>query len=284
MNEGFAALILTHGRPDKVHTHRTLRRSGYTGPIYLIVDDEDPTLPLYRERYGAEVITFSKREVAGSFDEGDNFPGRKGVIYARNAAFGIARGLGLRRFVELDDDYTAFSYRAGPAQEYGTWNIESLDEVFALLVDYFDKTPAHAICFSQGGDFIGGAEGTWVKDVTIKRKAMNAYICGVDRPFQFVGRVNEDTNTYAEGGRRGLLFITIMNLQVVQINTQQSSGGMTELYLDTGTYTKSFYSVMYAPSCVSITNMGEVNQRIHHRMSWGHAAPMILREEHRKAG
>jgi hypothetical protein len=284
MNEDFAAIILTHGRPDKVHTHRTLRRSGYTGPIYLVVDDEDPTLPLYRERYGDAVITFSKREVAGTFDEGDNFPGRRGVIYARNACFEIARGLGLRRFVELDDDYTAFSYRAGPAQEYGTWNVESLDEVFALLVEYFDSIPAASLCLCQGGDFIGGADNGYVRDVTFKRKAMNAYICGVDRPFEFVGRVNEDTNTYVEAGRRGVLFITLMGLQIVQINTQQSSGGMTEIYLDTGTYTKSFYSVMYAPSCVSITSMGEVNQRIHHRVEWKNAVPVILREGHRKAG
>ncbi len=75
-----------------------------------------------------------------------------------------------------------------------------------------------------------------------------------------------------------------MGVQIVQINTQQSSGGMTELYLDGGTYWKSFYSVMLAPSCVTIQEMGEVNRRIHHRVDWANAVPVILREEHRKAG
>ena len=37
----FAAFILTHGRADDVLTYDTLRRCGYTGKIYLLVDNED---------------------------------------------------------------------------------------------------------------------------------------------------------------------------------------------------------------------------------------------------
>ena len=37
----FAVFILTNGRPDRVVTYDTLKRCGYTGPIYLIVDDLD---------------------------------------------------------------------------------------------------------------------------------------------------------------------------------------------------------------------------------------------------
>ena len=284
MNEDFCALILTHGRPDRVLTHRTLRRSGYTGPIYLVVDDEDKALSLYREKYGEAVVTFSKAEVAARFDEADNFNDRRSVFYARNAAFDVAASLGFKRFIQLYDDYTAFSFRAGPSQEYGTWNITCLDEVFRLLLEYFESVPAASLCFCQGGDFIGGIENGYVRDVTFKRKAMNTFICSTDRPFRFSGRVNEDVNTYVMEGRRGLLFITLMGVQIVQINTQQNGGGMTDLYLDAGTFLKSFYSVMMAPSCVSIAEMGEVNRRIHHRVDWSSAVPVILRQEHRKGG
>ena len=281
--EDFAAFILTNGRPDKVRTFRTLRRSGYTGPIFLIVDDEDTALEQYREHYGEAVVTFRKGDIAERFEEADNFDDRRAIFYARNAAFEIARALGFRRFIQLDDDYTAFSFRAGARQEYGTWNITCLDEVFALLLGYYEATPAASLCCCQGGDFIGGAENKYVREVTFKRKAMNTFICSTERPFSFVGRVNEDVNTYVDAGRRGNLFITLMNVQIVQINTQQNSGGMTELYLDAGTYLKSFYSVMFAPSCVSIAEMGEVRRRIHHAVNWDAAVPVILREEHRKA-
>lgn len=43
MRDDFCAFILTHGRPGKVLTYRTLRRAGYTGKIFIVVDDEDKT-------------------------------------------------------------------------------------------------------------------------------------------------------------------------------------------------------------------------------------------------
>lgn len=282
MLDDFCVLILTHGRPDSVKTLRTLERSGYTGPVFLVVDDEDKTLPRYRERYGDKVVTFSKADIAARFDEADNFGDRRSIFYARNASFEIAQGLGFTYFIRLDDDYTAFSFRANSRMEYGTWNITCLNEVFGLLLGYYKSAPIASLCFCQGGDFIGGVENAHVRDVTFKRKAMNTFICSTERPFRFLGRVNEDVNTYVEAGRRGLLFVTLMNVQIVQINTQVGRGGMTDLYLDAGTYLKSFYSVMVAPSCVTISEMGPLNKRIHHKVDWGSTAPKLLREEWRK--
>lgn len=36
MRDDFCAFILTHGRPDKVLTYRTLRRAGYTGNGFCV--------------------------------------------------------------------------------------------------------------------------------------------------------------------------------------------------------------------------------------------------------
>ena len=41
MREDFCAVIITHGRPDKIPTYNSLRRHGYTGRIFIVVDDED---------------------------------------------------------------------------------------------------------------------------------------------------------------------------------------------------------------------------------------------------
>lgn len=35
-------------------------------------------------------------------------------------------------------------------------------------------------------------------------------------------------------------------------HNQKNKGGMSDVYIDKGTYLKSFYSVMFAPSCVKI--------------------------------
>jgi hypothetical protein len=53
---------------------------------------------------------------------------------------------------------------------------------------------------------------------------------------------------------------------------------MTEAYLDSGTYVKSFYTVMVAPSCTSIRIMGPIHKRLHHKINWRTAVPLIIPE------
>jgi hypothetical protein len=57
---------------------------------------------------------------------------------------------------------------------------------------------------------------------------------------------------------------------------------MTETYTDEGTYLKSFYTVMYAPSRMTISLMGAINPRLHHKIRWNNAVPMILDEKYKK--
>lgn len=111
---------------------------------------------------------------------------------------------------------------------------------------------------------------------------MNTFFCSTDRKFKFIGRINEDVNTYTFLGSTGNLFLTILNVSITQITTQHNAGGMTELYLDSGTYIKSFYTVMYCPSFVKVGIMQSVNQRLHHQISWEHAVPVILDEKYKK--
>ena len=114
---------------------------------------------------------------------------------------------------------------------------------------------------------------------------MNSFICDVDKPLQFFGHLNEDVNTYVVRSRRGDLFFTVIQAQLVQMQTQANAGGMSDIYLDSGTYVKSFYTVMYAPSCVRVGTMGDPRGgrvRVHHKINWHHCAPKILREEWRK--
>ena len=129
---------------------------------------------------------------------------------------------------------------------------------------------------AQGGDFIGGKDSKNFRK-GILRKAMNSFVCDTERPFKFVGRINEDVNTYVTLGSRGDLLFTICNVSLVQTRTQSSKGGMSDVYED-GTFLKSMYTVMMAPSCVCIKEMGGKNKRIHHHIDWEHAVPKIIRE------
>lgn len=280
----FAVFILTNGRPDNVVTYDTLRKSGYTGAIYLLVDDLDTTREKYVERYGDQVVVFDKKAVAKTFDNGDNFGDMRAIIYARNAAFDVAEKLRIPYFVQLDDDYTSFQYRFDESFAYAPKTLKNLDAVFAALTAFYVSSGSDAIAMAQGGDFIGGDEATLAKAVTLRRKCMNSFFCSTKRRFQFVGRVNEDVNTYTRVASTGKLFFTTNQVNLNQLQTQSNPGGMTELYLDSGTYVKSFYSVMYQPSSVRIGVLrGRAASRLHHQVAWNRTAPMILREAVRKA-
>ena len=141
-HNGFVAFILTHGRPDRVLTYEKLRKHGYTGKIYIVCDDEDKTLPEYRKRFG-DVLVFSKSEIAKTFDEGDNFGDRRAIIYARNACFELAQQIGATHFIELDDDYTYFKFRFDDQLRWHGADVQDLDAVFDMLLDYFNSDPCN---------------------------------------------------------------------------------------------------------------------------------------------
>lgn len=283
MRDDFCAFILTHGRPDRVITFETLRKAGYTGKVFIVIDDEDKASDQYREKFGPLVLQFCKREVAETFDEGDNFQNRKAIIYARNVCFDLARQVGCRYFIELDDDYSGFYVRYARDGRYISGRLKTtFDDLMSALVDALVSTGAQTVCVSQGGDHIGGDDGG---PIATMRKVMNTFVCDTERPFQFVGRINEDVNTYTSGGRSGVLNLTFKHAQVNQLQTQSNSGGMTDLYLESGTYVKSFYSVMYCPSAVKVGVLGDPRSphlRLHHDINWHRCAAKILHERHRK--
>jgi hypothetical protein len=294
----FCIFILSHGRPDNVLTYKELKKAGYTGKVYIVIDDEDSKAGRYDDLFGDIVLRFSKSEIAKRFDQGDNTEDRRSIFYARNACFDLAKSVGCVYFMQMDDDYFAFQYRYNNVMDWDCIRVrKTFDQAVSVLLDYYKSTPFASIAISQGGDHIGGGEG---RPIRAKRKAMNSFICSTDRRFSFVGRINEDVNTYTSKQRCGLLFLTIMQMQLVQKVTQSNSGGMTEMYLDSGTYMKTFYSVMYCPSSVVVSELGDSgaggpsafvqnridatpHYRIHHAINWNRTAPCILRETHRKA-
>lgn len=289
--EGFAAFILTHGRPKRIITHHTLRRRGYSGPIVLVLDDEDSTYDEHCRVYDGvpdtTIVTFSKEEMAERFGDADNFRDRRAIVHARNACWDIAAGLGLTHFAQFDDDYTVFQWRYDAKLRYCRGNVvtkASLNGVLGPLCTFLDETPFFAIALAQGGDFLGGEKGTKAQTFRLWRKAMNSWVCRTDRRIRFVGRLNEDVSAYAgPNGACGMLIGTTGHLSLDQIQTQAAEGGMSDAYADSGTYVKSMYTVMQAPSSTRVAMMhSRKSPRLHHQILWNNAVPKILREEWKK--
>jgi len=282
MNDDFAIFIMVWGRPEKMWTAHSLRKQGYTGKIFYVADDLDVTLPEYKAKYGDDLLVFSKAAMADEVDPGDNSGDLRSTMYAVNAIPRLAKENGIKYFFIMCDDYPGFVYKFDSELNFKENQIKSLDGVFELLLDFYKKTSAQSIAMAQCGDFIGGENSNSTKDIKLKRKAMNSFLCSTDRPFQFIGRMNEDVTTYVNLGNKGNLFLTVPNVAIHQRPTQADNGGLSGMYLDYGTYVKSFFTVMYNPSCAKVGEMGEKHKRLHHKVKWRNAVPCIISEQYRK--
>lgn len=278
----FVVFILTHGRADNVYTYKALKQAGYTGRIILVIDNEDADADKYYSLYGEDnVYMFNKLLQALKVDAMGPDNDRKAILYARCACFDIAKNLGYKYFLELDDDYTNFRSRVVRGEHLGTEYIRKFDELVDIVLEFLDTSNAHTVALSQIGDFIGGKNSKVCKD-RLTRKAMNAFFCRTDRPFRWSGKMNEDVTTYVNLGSRGYLFFTVADVSIDQLATQSLSGGMSDGYLDSGTYVKTFYTIMACPSCVKMYTMGVTNKRFHHVIDWDKAVPKIISNKYRK--
>ena len=279
MTNDFAIFIMVHGRPEKMWTYQTLRKCGYTGKIYLVADDLDKKVDLYQKKYKDQLIVFDKKKSALNMDTGDNSGDFRSTLFSANTIFDLAEERGIEYFFIMCDDYSRFEHKKNLGYKLKTNMVKDLDKVISVMLDFYKKTPTTTIAFAQGGDFIGGADSQMAKQ-QYKRKAMNTFLCSTKRRFKFMGRLNEDVTTYVNLGGKGMLFFTISHISIVQNQHQAQKGGLTNVYLDEGTYIKSFFSVMYNPSCVKVKEMGESHKRVHHAIHWNNAVPKIISEEY----
>lgn len=286
----FCVFILTNKRPDNVKTVDTFKEFGYTGDWYLVVDDKDPTIDKYIENFGLEKIKiFSKAEVYKHMDMFDNFEENEqnvgSPVYARNACYDIAEELGVRYFCVFDDDYTEyqFRYESLDGEHLRACDVDDMDSIFCALLDFLDCSDRiKTVALAQNGDFIGGIDGGKFKKGVL-RKAMNSFVCDTHKRIEFCSRFNDDVSTYVRYGKMGDLFYSYCGVTVHQTETQQNKkGGISENYLNYGTYVKSFYTVLECPSAVKVGIMMSKYWRMHHKIKEEVAYPKVVSGRYKK--
>lgn len=282
----YCALIVTSRRANRVLTYNSLRKQGYTGEIYLVLQEDEEQMEQYKALYDGQIVTYDKYYMNKVIDRGDNFDEMRAVVHARNATFDIAEKLGYKYFIMLDDDYTRFEYRRGADFDplLTAKRIYDLDSIFDIFLEFYKNAPFLALAMAQGGDFSGGSKGQCFK-YPAYRKCMNSIICSTERRFNFFGMLDEDACTFTTLGHRGELFFTVHNVSLMQLKSSKYPGGLTEFYKSVNPYVKSFYPILYAPSCNSITVLRDNNQgirRLHRITNWTNACPAIVNEDYRK--
>ncbi len=272
----YAIFILSHGRANDIKTVEMLQKYHYTGDWYVVIDDEDDQEQLYREKFGEHIIQFNKKAVADETDTGDMSEDRRVGVFARNFIVDEADRLGYKYHLQLDDDFTGFYYRyVDSNNQLKAKIVNNLDKMFEVVLRLLETTPITWLSFALSSDYIGGAENKRYQE-GLFRKTMGSFFMKAEDKSKFVMRMNDDITTCVLNGIRGKLCYSIAFLQVGTPPTQHMAGGMTDVYKLNGTYRKSFYSVMCAPSCVKVAKMGITNFRIHHNIRWNNCTPKLL--------
>lgn len=150
MRKDFACIVISHGRPE-CSTVKVLRECGYTGKIYIVVDDEDEALPDYIERYGADVHVFHKEE---SFDTGDLGGSKACGVFARNQCLKVAEKNNLTYYLELDDDLESLTYRYNDDGHLRGIKAKGIDRLFEGMCIYFDEAPVQCLGFGNAVDYV----------------------------------------------------------------------------------------------------------------------------------
>lgn len=280
--KNFALFIITHKRHENQLTLRTLERAGYTGKVFLVCDTGDPTLAEYKKLYGDKVVTFEKKDYIGKFDIMINEQIMGIATYARAALYDIAKKKKLDYMVVMDDDYTGFYTKIDATFNYIDTRVMDMDKLIAAHLKYLHNANLDALAFAQAGDFIGGENGGFNRrNLPILRKIMNVFFFDVDKPVYYHGAMNDDVIAGITLARQGRVALSPTLVSTIPAPTQSISGGLTEMYRDNGTYTKSMYSVVASPSSV-IAKYQDAVSRVHHMVNADKTYPLIIEEKYKK--
>ena len=276
MRNDFAVFILTHERVNEQKTLETLSTSGYTGKVFLIVDDEDKQLQEYKDKYGSKVIVFSKREV--DCDTLTNQEEWRSVVYARNAVNSIAENMGLRYVFMCDDDITRFTFRVVRDGKLKGFKVNNIGRLLNKMADNMENGNISIFGFSQQGAYFGGANSDKYRN-GCQRTCSQAMIVDTKAGIPWRGIFGEDLQASLDAGAMGKVVLSTMLVSIESPERTTNAGGLHDLYHSNNQYVTYFQSVLPYPSTVKVFYK---NGEAKHRIKQACVAPMIVSDRYRK--
>lgn len=251
MRNDFGMFILSHGRAGNVLTFDTLRRCGYTGKIFIVIDDQDEQQEDYKKEYGDCVIVFDKREWAEKTDTIKATCDLRSVVFARNACYEIAKQLNMRYFCEFDDDLEEIRIRYLSDNKLRGKRVEDFDSIVDCMISFMESD--NRICslsFGLDFDYIGGKNGQYQKK--LERMCFGFYFLRVDNPVPFIGITCEDMNAALKVCDSGNIMFRVFDIMAYSPERTTNEGGNFSLYNSMTKYVRNFYPVIVCPSGIKI--------------------------------
>ena len=246
-----AVFICTHGRPDTQHTLHLLRKSGYTGKIYLVLDDEDETYNSYHQNfnYCDDICQFNKQFYIDKSDTGTNENQRKCILYAKNFCEDMAQDMKLDAFVIADDDILNFRFRypeddSLKSQKVLTTMDDVMDAYYQAMIDC--NMVATGFGFTQF--YFSGTESFGNENMQKYRVPYNFVFRNAKHKVDWMSWFGEDIITAVYYGRIGQLWTALPYVQQEIVALASASGGMKDTYDGNSSARLAMQNIMYLPA------------------------------------
>lgn len=276
----FSIFITSHNSPDECRSFYSLRKAGYTEPIYIVIDDEDPQYEVYKEHV-FNLLVFHKQDYIDKLDIGmsKSNPQRAAVLYARAAVEDFAKEKGLDYFIVMDDDLYGFRYRYVEGNKLLSRPVESFKRLIDTYIQFMNESNSICLSFANDGSFIGGADVVTSGKMLERRSCHTIFLRDVSKEFEWKFAVNEDYVSSLLYANIGKLMFTLPFVQrnISGMNDRQE--GMHDLYESTTEFQRAFYNVIACPWTCTVT---EYKNHFVVRTDKNTAYPKIVSSKYRR--
>lgn len=251
MRNDFAVFICTHGRPTAQLTLEMLKREGYTGKWYLVLDDTDSTIQQYIDIYGKDnVVIFNKNHYINSddYDNGDNILHDKCILYAKRAVEDIARYLKLDYFAIVDDDFVKLSIRYPEEGKLKRMQITDLDSILDAYIELLSNNIT-ALGFGAVATYCDGVNALSPSHMSKRYLPYQFIMRNAKFEVNWTSWMAEDDVTELQSSMVGGLWLVIPYVmqETKPIGDTKASGGMVDTYKNSNTYELNFNAVKNCP-------------------------------------
>lgn len=211
MRDDFAVFITSYKRANNITTINSLKKSGYTGDWYVIIEDNDPEIELYKKNVPKDkLLIYNKKEQAKYYDSCDNFH----ILDVHTNSISVVpyfvKLLGYKYYYMAEDDFEGFYYKKlnGKKVEYKL--ILNIDEIFNMCIDFLNcSDKIVSISFKHINTINSITSSEYFDNSTFSYYGYNGFILDVDKPVKFNGTVCEDVFIHMNSYKQGLLTFTI---------------------------------------------------------------------------
>lgn len=270
----FAVFILSHKRADRVETYSTLRNSGYTGEIYIVIDDEDPQQSLYQERF-ENILVFNKSKWIESTDTVTNDKKKSSPVYARNYIEHTAKEMGYDAYIVMDDDIINLRFRYVENYVAKSQALKSsLDEVLEAYINYLLTANIATLSFATVMVYAGGVH----SEADMVRLANHRYTCQIHMrnlafPVDWISLANNDSISANNTAKLGYLWWALPFIVYDSPKMNTLPGGMKEVYDGVSEFRRAFMSTVVSPS---VCRVGCSKDRLAIKRDLKAAYPVII--------